>query len=116
VQHMPAATRYEMQGGVTETSTERRIIFSPEDPGRRIGSARPEWEVFGEVCARVRPQDAGKMHFDSTAEIRAEIARALLLYAGIEKLQKQGDSIQWGGEILFADGRVAPPDGEGPFK
>ena len=64
----------------------------------------------------VRPQDAGKMHFDSTAEIRAEIARALPLYAGIEKLAKQGDSVQWGGETLFADGRFATPDGKARFK
>ena len=40
---LPATTRYESPGGGTETSTERRIIFSPEIPGRRIGSARPEW-------------------------------------------------------------------------
>ena len=33
----PATTRYESPGGGTETSTERRIIFSPEIPGRRIG-------------------------------------------------------------------------------
>src|SRR5262249_13291497 len=46
----PATTRYESPGGGTETSTERRIIFSPEVRGRRIGSARPEWEVFGEVA------------------------------------------------------------------
>ena len=38
---LPAATRYESPGGGTETSTERRIIFSPEIPGRRIGSAQP---------------------------------------------------------------------------
>src|SRR5262249_45368775 len=48
----PATTRYESPGGGTETSTERRIIFSPEIRGRRVGSARPEWEVFGEVAAR----------------------------------------------------------------
>jgi molybdopterin-dependent oxidoreductase alpha subunit len=112
---LPAATRYETPGGVTETSTERRIIFSPEIPGRRIGSARPEWEVFGEVCARVRPQDAEKICFRSTAEIRAEIARAIPLYAGIENLRQRGDSIQWGGETLFADGRFATPDGKGHF-
>jgi len=29
---LPAQTRYEMKGGVTETSTERRVIFSPEIP------------------------------------------------------------------------------------
>ncbi len=38
---LPAATRYEMPGGVTQTSTERRIMFSPEIEGRRIGEARP---------------------------------------------------------------------------
>ncbi|NUR92741.1 MAG: molybdopterin-dependent oxidoreductase, partial [Nonomuraea sp.] len=32
---LPAQTRYEMVGGVTETSTERRIIFSPEVEGPR---------------------------------------------------------------------------------
>jgi molybdopterin-dependent oxidoreductase alpha subunit len=112
---LPAATRYETPGGVTETSTERRIIFSPEIPGRRIGSARPEWEVFGEVCARARPSDAEKIRFGSTAEIRAEIARAVPLYAGIEKLEKAGDSVQWGGETLYADGRFATPDGKAHF-
>ncbi|HEU5250765.1 MAG TPA: formate dehydrogenase, partial [Thermoanaerobaculia bacterium] len=112
---LPATTRYEMPGGVTETSTERRIIFSPEIPGRRIGNARPEWEVFGDVCARVRPADAVKVRFGSTAEIRAEIARAIPLYAGIEKLEKQGDAVQWGGEALYADGRFATPDGKAHF-
>ncbi|MGH9398811.1 MAG: molybdopterin-dependent oxidoreductase, partial [Thermoanaerobaculia bacterium] len=52
---LPAATRYETPGGVTETSTERRIIFSPEIAGRRIGRARPEWEVLLEAAARARP-------------------------------------------------------------
>jgi predicted molibdopterin-dependent oxidoreductase YjgC len=112
---LPAATRYEMAGGVTETSTERRIIFSPEIPGRRIGSARPEWEVFGEVCARVRPADAEKIRFGSTAAIRDEIARAIPLYAGIEKLGKRGDSVQWGGETLYAAGRFDTPDGRARF-
>ena len=38
---LPATTRYESEGGGTETSTERRIIFSPEIPGPpdRIGEA-----------------------------------------------------------------------------
>jgi predicted molibdopterin-dependent oxidoreductase YjgC len=100
---------------VTETSTERRIIFSPEIPGRRVGSARPEWEVFGEVAARARPAATEKIRFRSTAEIRAEIARAIPLYAGIEGLSKRGESIQWGGETLFADGRFATADGRARF-
>jgi predicted molibdopterin-dependent oxidoreductase YjgC len=53
----PATTRYESPGGGTETTAERRIIFSPEIAGRRIGSAKPEWEVFGEVAARGRTSE-----------------------------------------------------------
>ncbi|MFN8002679.1 MAG: molybdopterin-dependent oxidoreductase [Acidobacteriota bacterium] len=36
---LPTTTRYEQPGGGTETTTERRILFSPEIPGRRIGEA-----------------------------------------------------------------------------
>src|SRR2546427_2529824 len=36
----PAQTRYEQRGGGTETSTERRVYFSPEIPGRRSGAGR----------------------------------------------------------------------------
>ncbi|HZP02072.1 MAG TPA: FdhF/YdeP family oxidoreductase [Terriglobia bacterium] len=112
---IPATTRYESPGGGTETTTERRIVFSPEIPGRRIGSAKPEWEVFGEVAARVRPELAGKVRFTSSQEIRAEIAKAFPLYAGIEKLSKMGESMQWGGPRLFTDGKFATPDGKAHF-
>jgi predicted molibdopterin-dependent oxidoreductase YjgC len=110
---LPATTRYESSGGGTETSTERRIIFSPEVAGRRIGSAKPEWEVFGEVAARVAPDRPAR--FASSAAIRAEIAQAVPLYAGIEKLNREGDQIQWGGPRLFEDGRFATPDGRAHF-
>jgi molybdopterin-dependent oxidoreductase alpha subunit len=111
----PATTRYESPGGGTETSTERRIIFSPEVPGRRIGSAKPEWEVFGEVAARVRPDRASAVRFRSSQQIRDEIARAVPLYAGIERLGRRGDQFQWGGPRLFADGRFHTPDGKARF-
>jgi molybdopterin-dependent oxidoreductase alpha subunit len=111
----PATTRYESPGGGTETSTERRIIFSPEVAGRRIGSAKPEWEVFGEVAGRVRPELADRVRFASSADIRAEIGRAVPLYAGIERLSRQGESFQWGGARLFADGRFHTPDGKARF-
>jgi molybdopterin-dependent oxidoreductase alpha subunit len=111
----PATTRYESAGGGTETSTERRIIFSPEIPGRRVGSARPEWEVFGEVAARVRPDRAASVRFASSEAIREEIGRAVPLYAGIERLKREGDNLQWGGERLFEDGRFATPDGKAHF-
>ena len=112
---LPAATRYESEGGGTETSTERRIIFSPEIPGRRIGVARPEWWVFGEVMARINPNRANYIRFDSADSIRAEIARAIPLYAGIETLRAKGDQVQWGGPTLYADGRFATPDGRAHF-
>src|SRR4051812_9707472 len=112
---LPATTRYESTGGGTETSTERRIIFSPEIPGRRIGSARPEWQVFGDVMARAFPERAARIRFESAGAIRAEIARAVPLYRGIETLHAKGDQIQWGGRTLYADGRFATADGKAHF-
>jgi len=112
---LPATTRYESVGGGTETSTERRIIFSPEIPGRRIGSARPEWSVFGEALARAIPARANTIRFESAAAIRGEIARAVPLYRGIETLKAKGDQVQWGGPQLYADGRFATPDGKAHF-
>jgi molybdopterin-dependent oxidoreductase alpha subunit len=112
---LPATTRYESPGGGTQTSTERRLIFSPEVAGRRIGSARPEWDVFGEVAARVRPDLAAQLRFPSARAIREEIGRTIPLYAGIETLARRGDQRQWGGRRLFADGVFATPDGKARF-
>ena len=112
---LPATTRYEAEGGGTETSTERRIIFSPEIPGRRIGSARSEWQALSEAMARAFPEHAGKIRFANAAAVRSEIARAIPLYRGIEALHAKGDQIQWGGRTLFADGRFATPDGSAHF-
>jgi molybdopterin-dependent oxidoreductase alpha subunit len=112
---LPAMTRYEIPGGVTETSTERRIIFSPEVPGPRIGEARPEGEVLIELAARVRPELADKVHFTSTGAIRDEIARVVPFYKGIETLQKKGDSVQYGGEMLCKDWNFPTSDGKAHF-
>jgi predicted molibdopterin-dependent oxidoreductase YjgC len=112
---LPATTRYESPGGGTETSTERRIIFSPEVRGRRIGSAKPEWWVFREVMMRARPDRKHLAGLADAAAIREEISRAIPLYRGIEKLAEKGDQVQWGGRILFADGRFATADGKAHF-
>jgi molybdopterin-dependent oxidoreductase alpha subunit len=112
---LPAVTRYEIPGGVTETSTERRIIFSPEVPGPRIGEARPEWEVLTALAARVRPELAAKVRFTSTQAIRDEIARVVPFYKGIETLQTKGDSVQYGGEMLCKDWNFPTPDGKAHF-
>src|SRR5439155_15683146 len=34
---LPAATRYEQRDGGTQTTTERRIAYSPEIPGHQVG-------------------------------------------------------------------------------
>jgi predicted molibdopterin-dependent oxidoreductase YjgC len=112
---LPAATRYESPGGGTETSTERRIIFSPEIAGRRVGSAKPEWWVFREVMARTKPELQHLAGLTDAAAIRQEIARAVPLYQGIETLAAKGDQVQWGGRTLYADGRFATGDGKAHF-
>jgi molybdopterin-dependent oxidoreductase alpha subunit len=112
---LPAATRYEMPGGVTETTTERRVIFSPEIPGPRIGEARPEWEVFSELARRVRPELAHRLGFAGTPEIRAEIARAVPFYDGIQRLERFGDQFQYGGPHLCAGWNFPTPDGRARF-
>ena len=37
---LPSRTRYEQRGGGTETSTERRVIYSPEIAGPRPGGRK----------------------------------------------------------------------------
>lgn len=112
---LPATTRYEMPGGVTETSTERRVIFSPEIPGPRIAEARPEWEFFAELAARVRPERAAAVRFAGTAAIREEIARVIPFYDGIQHLAGKGDQFQYGGPLL-CEGWVFPTaDGRARF-
>ena len=120
---LPAQTRYEQRGGGTETSTERRILFSPEIPGRRIGEALPEWEIPMKIAERIRPDLAHLIHFDDADAIRNEIALAVPAYDGIQRLRKAGDQVQWGGERLCeangADGSSITtfpmPDGRARF-
>lgn len=111
---LPVATRYEQEGGGTETTTERRIVYSPRvvDPP---GEARSEWRLFAEVARRVRPELSGAFAWPSGRDLRAEIAEVVPLYAGIERLEATGDNVQWGGRHLCADGRFPTPDGRARF-
>ncbi len=112
---LPATTRYEMAGGNTETTTERRIIFSPEIPGRRIPGARDEWRVLQDIARESKPGSAHLLNFNTTAEIREEIAKVVPLYDGIQNLKVKGDNFQWGGSRLGADGRFGTADGKAYF-
>jgi molybdopterin-dependent oxidoreductase alpha subunit len=111
---LPAATRYEQEGGGTSTTTERQIAFSPQvaDPP---GDARSEWRIFGELAARVVPAAADRFAWEDNAALRAEIADVVPLYAGIEDLEHVGDAVQYGGRHLCPDGRFPTPSGRGGF-
>jgi molybdopterin-dependent oxidoreductase alpha subunit len=111
---LPVATRYEQEGGGTETTTERRVIFSPEIP-RRVGDARSEWRVFANVATRVRPDLRGAFSWPDNQSLREEIARVVPAYAGIERLAATGDQVQWGGRHLCAGGVFPTPSGRGQF-
>jgi molybdopterin-dependent oxidoreductase alpha subunit len=101
---LPARTRYEQRGGGTETSTERRVIYSPEIPGPRPGEARDEWEIPVELARRFDAAQAAKAFpWRDTRDIRAEIDRVCPAYRGIAKLQKKGDHFQYGGPRMLAD-------------
>ncbi len=114
---LPAATRYEQRGGGTSTTTERRVRFSPEIPGRRIGEARAEWEILAAIGRRALDgtrRDA--LAFPDAQAIRDEMERVMPLYRGIAGLRRAGDAVQYGGPLLCRDG-VCPdrPDGRASF-
>ena len=113
---LPAQTRYEMEGGNTETSTERRVIFNPEVEGPRVADAWPEWRIFTELAARVRPELADLVRYAGTAGVREDIARTVPGYERIRELKQEGDQFQWGGERLCEGGRFPTPDGRARFQ
>jgi molybdopterin-dependent oxidoreductase alpha subunit len=111
---LPVHTRYEQEGGGTETTTERRIVFSPEIP-RQLGEARSEWRVFADIAARVRPDLEPKFTWSDNQALRQEIAQVVPLYAGIENLAETGDQVQWGGRHLCEGGVFPTESGRGAF-
>jgi len=111
----PTRTRYEQRGGGTETSTERRVIYSPEIPGPRPGEARDEWEIPVLVARALNPGGARvAFPWRDTQDIRNEIDRLCPTYRGIAALAKKGDQFQYGGPRLLVD-RCATPDGKAHF-
>lgn len=111
---LPAKTRYEQDDGGTETTTERRIIFSPEI-SRQVGEARAEWKILRELAVAVHPERAQLLGCESGAQMRAEIARVVPFYDGIQHLKQTGDAVQYGGPHLCAEGNFPLPDGRALF-
>lgn len=111
---LPARTRYEQDDGGTETTTERRVVFSPEIP-REVGEARAEWRILRELAAAVDPRRAALLGCEDGWKIREEIARVVPFYDGIQRLKAAGDSFQYGGPHLCAGGRFPTADGKAHF-
>jgi molybdopterin-dependent oxidoreductase alpha subunit len=112
----PGQTRYEQRGGGTTTSTERRIRFTPEIPGHRVGESLPEWEIPCLVARRAMPNGALLFPYAGAREIREEMGRVMPIYQGIELLKQEGDSLQWGGPYLFKNGNFSHmPEGRALF-
>jgi molybdopterin-dependent oxidoreductase alpha subunit len=112
---LPGQTRYEQRSGGTSTSTERRIRFTPEIPGHRIGETLPEWEIPVLIGRKTMPNGDKLFPFDDTQAIREEMSRVIPIYQGIEKLTEEGDQLQWGGPYLYKDGFTAMPGNRAQF-
>ena len=113
---LPSQTRYEQQDGGTTTSTERRIRFTPEIPGHRVGEALPEWQIPTVIGRRSMPNGALLFPFTDTQAIRDEMAHVMPIYQGVENLKREGDHLQWGGPHLFKDGHFSGmPGGRARF-
>ena len=108
---LPAKTRYEQDDGGNETSTERRIMFSPEIP-RQLGECRAEWKILRDLAAASFPEKAHLLGCETGWKMREEIARVVPFYEGVQHLRKTGDSFQYGGPHLCKDGHFETADGK----
>ena len=112
---LPAKTRYEQDDGGIETTTERRIAFSPEIP-RQVGEAKAEWKILRELAAAAYPERAALLGCETGWAMRDEIARVVPFYEGIQDLRETGDAIQYGGPHLCANGNFPTADGKAHFR
>jgi len=115
---LPAKTRYEQDDGGTETSTERRVMFTPElpRPEAHIGEARAEWKILRDLAARTHPERAHLLGCETGWAMREEIARVVPFYDGVQHLRKTGDAFQYGGPHLCVGGVCPTPDGRAQLR
>jgi molybdopterin-dependent oxidoreductase alpha subunit len=112
---LPAKTRYEQDDGGIETTTERRIAFSPEIL-RQVGEARAEWKILRDLAAAVHPERAHLLGCETGWKMREEIVRVVPFYDGIQHFRKTGDAIQYGGPHLCAGWKFPTADGKAHFR
>ena len=112
---LPAKTRYEQDDGGTVTTEERRVVFSPELP-RQVGEAKAQWKILREVAAATYPERAAQLGCETGWQMREEIARVIPFFDGVQHLNQTGDTFQYGGAHLCADGKFPTADGKAHFK
>jgi predicted molibdopterin-dependent oxidoreductase YjgC len=112
---LPAQTRYEQRSGGTITSSERRILFSPEIPGHRVGEALPQWEIPALIGRKAMSNGELLFPFKDSQSIREEMARVMPIYQGIERLNQEGDQMQWGGPHPYKEGFSNMPNSRARF-
>ena len=103
--------------GGTETTTERRVAFSPQVASHRVGEALSEWEIFVDLAGRrVDPETpADLVQFESGQQIRDEIATVVPSYAGVETLHRDGRRRSVGRPTLCEGGVFPTDDGKARF-
>jgi predicted molibdopterin-dependent oxidoreductase YjgC len=112
---LPGQTRYEQLTGGTSTSSERRVRFTPEIAGKRLVESLPEWEIPTLIGRKTMSNGELLFPFNDTQSIREEMARVMPIYHGIEKLNKAGDQLQWGGAYLYRNGFSNMPNHRARF-
>jgi len=92
---LPAAASLEKDG--TFTNTERRVqLLRPVLPPP--GQARPDWQIIadlGQALDEKLGHAAMKWHYDSTAEIMAELAQVTPIYGGIRHERLGSEGLIW---------------------
>ena len=112
---LPVATRYEQEGGGTETTTERRIVFSPEIPpaGRRgpqrVAAVRRRGRAG---AARAAPRASTG---PTTRRCAPRSPRSCRSTPASSTSRDTGDAVQWGGRHLCAGGVFPTPTGRAAF-
>jgi ferredoxin-nitrate reductase len=112
---LPAAAWPEKEG--TMTNSERRVGLARRalDPP---GEALPDWRIFARLAEALGFGE--QFAWSSASEVFDEFAACTagrlcdVSAVSHERLRREG-SAQWGGERLYADARVATPDGRARF-
>ena len=114
---LPAATRYEQDGGGTSTTTERRVAFSPEIAGPRVGEARSRSGRSSSTSPGASDRNApivsgARRRRRSATRSRASCPRT----RASSHLRETGDAIQVGGARLCEGGVVPDARRHGPLQ